>query len=101
MQVLQDTGDSLLASETSFQTEESDAIAMMSAWANLKYAIFRLERDNSAIMEAIWLIQQIVDHNETVLAEIKARIATEVEKRKYFNKLSAQMAGTYAAIDEE
>jgi hypothetical protein len=101
VQVLQDTGDSLLASETCFRTEESDAIATMSARANAKYAILRLERDNSAIMEAIWRMQQIVDQNATVLDEIKARIAKEVQKQKYFDKLSAEMVESSAAIDEE
>jgi hypothetical protein len=58
-----------------------------------------LEHENTAIMEAIWRLQQIVDSNEADLADIRSRIAVQKEKRKYWESLNARMLKTYADIN--
>jgi hypothetical protein len=99
IEVLEETGDSLL--QHPFVSEEAIAMACMGARAMARYAILRLERDNAAIMEAIWRLQRVVDENEAELAEIKSHIAQELEKRKFFDDLSSRMTATHSNIESE
>jgi hypothetical protein len=97
--MLEETGDSVL--QNPFSSEEANAIASMGGRAIARYAIRRLEKDNEAIMEAIWRMQQIVDQNQSELAEIRSHIAQEMEKRRFFDSVSAQMSSTYTSIEQE
>jgi hypothetical protein len=98
-EVLDDIGDALL--KHPYCTEEASAVSSMCAGAAAKWAILRLEQENVAVMEAIWRLQQIIDNNETVLAEIRSRIAVQLEKRKFWDNLNARMLGTYSDIHSE
>jgi hypothetical protein len=96
-ELLDDTSDALL--NHPYVAEEAMAVSAMCAGATAKYAKLRLEHENTAIMEAIWRLQQIVDSNEADLANIKSRIAVQKEKRKYWESINARMLKTYADIN--
>jgi hypothetical protein len=99
VEVLEETADSILGHP--YSAEEAEAIAAMGARAIAKYAKLRLERENYAINDAIWRMQQIVDENKAEIEELDTRIAQEIEKRKFFDKLTTQMTGSYTSIDDK
>jgi hypothetical protein len=96
LEVLADTSDALL--NHPYVAEEAMAVSSMSAGATAKYAQLRLEHENTAIMEAIWRLQQIVDGNQTELNDIRSRFEAQLEKRKYFATLNKPILKTYAEI---
>jgi hypothetical protein len=58
LDVLADTSDALL--NHPYVAEDAMAVSSMCAGATAKYVQLRLEHENTAIMEAIWRLQQIV-----------------------------------------
>jgi hypothetical protein len=97
--VLEETGDSILGHP--YSAEEAEAIAAMGARAIAKYAKLRLERENYAINDAIWRMQQIVNDNQSEIEDLDARIAQEIEKRQFFEQLTTQMTSSYTSIDDK
>jgi hypothetical protein len=96
LEVLDDTSDVLL--NHPYAAEEAMAVSSMCPGAIAKWLYMRLDHENTAIMEAIWRLQQIVDNNETELKEIKTRIAEQLEKRKFWATLNESMHKSYADI---
>jgi hypothetical protein len=68
--VYEETSDALLRHP--YIAEEAMAVSSMCAAAAAKYAILRLKQENTAIIESIWRLQQIVDSNESELADIRS-----------------------------
>jgi hypothetical protein len=96
VEVLEETSDALL--NHPYVAEEAMAVSSMCPAAVAKWLYLRLEQENTAIMEAIWRLQQIVDNNQTEIKEIKSRIEAQEEKRKYWATLNKTMLKTYAEI---
>jgi hypothetical protein len=94
--VLEDISDALL--NHPYVAEEAMAVSSMCAGAIAKYAQLRLEHENTAIMEAIWRLQQIIDSNETELNDIRSRIAAQHEKRRFLATLNATMLKSSSEI---
>jgi hypothetical protein len=99
IEVLQETGDSLMGHH--YSAEEAETIGAMGARATALYGKLRLERENRAIEDAIWRFQAILDENELEILDLDGRIGREIEKQKYFNDMEAKIDTSYAAIDEK
>jgi hypothetical protein len=94
--VLEDTSDALL--NHPYVAEDAMALSSMCPGAIAKSLYLRLHQENTAIMEAIWRLQQIVDSNQTELNDIRSRIEAQLEKRKYFATLNETMLKTNPEI---
>jgi hypothetical protein len=94
--VLEDTSDALL--NHPYVAEDAMAVSSMCPGAIAKSLYLRLDHENTAIMEAIWRLQQIVDSNQTELNDIRSRIEAQLEKRKYFATLNETMLKSYADV---
>jgi hypothetical protein len=96
LEVLDEASDALL--NHPYVAEEAMAVSSMCPGAIAKWLYLRLDHENTAIMEAIWRLQKIVEVNKTEINDIRSRIEEQMEKRKFWATLNDTVLKSYANI---
>jgi hypothetical protein len=86
--------------ETKYVAEEGIAMSTMSAKGLAKYAVLRLAREQEAINDAIWRLNEILRENQSEVAELDVLIRKEEEKHRFLADLNTKVSDTFDEVDE-
>jgi hypothetical protein len=86
--------------EARYLAEEGIAMSTMTAKGLAKYAVLRLAREQEAINDAIWRLNEILRENQSEVAELNVLIRKEEEKHRFLADLNTKVSGSFDEVDE-
>jgi hypothetical protein len=86
--------------ETRYLAEEGIAMSTMTAKGLAKYAVLRLAREQEAINDAIWRLNEILRENQSEVAELNVLIRKEEEKHRFLADLNTKVTDSFDEVDE-